>query len=167
MITAIFEFVSLRSWNFHKIVTFLPPLNAYEKFSIAAAATLILASCAPKADLLVMLKDGSSHIETVKMTRHDCCWRLRVPKEDLAGLKSIEALPEFARQGACPSGYYVNGEGLLMYAKEGRDNLRSYKSYEGALPISVYKTASQIWLGVIRGLLFDAEQIFSLKNGEG
>lgn len=128
-------------------------------------AAALLGSCAPSSELSLTGRDGSVRTETVRLDRHGDCWRLCIPKDSLKGLSSVEVLPEFGRQTACPEGYYVNGEGLVMYAREGRDSLPSYRSFESPLPIAIYKTKDQTWLGVIRGLLFDSENVFSLKDG--
>lgn len=136
-----------------------------KKNLFAAVAALTLASCTPEVEILYTMRDGSKHMERVSLVRTGDHFRLEIPKEGLRGVKSLEMTPEFGRQTACPDGYFVNCEGLVVQAKEGRTDLPLYKSYEGPLPTTVYKTKNQTWMGVLDGLRFTADNVFYLEGG--
>lgn len=137
-----------------------------KKIFSAAVLAALLVSCAPEVELIYTFRDGATQTETVKLDGFGRHFRLEIPAHRLANVKSVEMRPEFGHQNACPGCYFVNCEGLMMCAKEGRTNLPKYKSFEGPLPTTVYKTKDQTWMGVLDGQRFAAENVFYLVGGE-
>lgn len=106
--------------------------------------------------------DGRRDTASVVLDGIKDCYRFREVRENLAGLESLEIIPDFEKAETGDDGYYVFPNGFLF--RFDREN-GSYSQFWQPMPIAGALTPAGCWLEIVKGLKMENTVSIVAKDG--